>query len=69
MAVSYKKLFKLLIDKEMKKKDLEAQAHISSYTTGKLNRGENVNVDIIARICTALGCEVGDIMEIIPDDK
>ncbi|NMP37555.1 MAG: helix-turn-helix transcriptional regulator [Clostridiales bacterium] len=66
MAISYKKLWKLLIDKDMKKKDLEAVSGVSHYTINKLNRGENVNVDIIARICTALGCEPNDIMEIIP---
>ena len=69
MAVSYKRLFKMLIDKDMKKKDLEARANVSHYTMGKLNRGENVNVDIVARICTALGCEPNDIMEIIPDQQ
>lgn len=67
MAVSYKKLFKLLIDKDMKKKDLQAQASISSYIIGKLNRADNVNVEIIAKICTALCCEPNDIMEITPD--
>ena len=54
MAVSYKKLWKLLIDKDMKKKDLEAQAKISHYTVSKMYRSENVTVDILERICRAL---------------
>ena len=51
MAVSYKKLWKLLIDKDMKKKDLEAAAEISNYTITKMNRGENVTVEVIGKIC------------------
>lgn len=65
MAVSYKKLWKLLIDKDMKKKDLEKAAKISNYTITKLNRGENVTVDIIGKICKALDCTADDIMEFI----
>lgn len=65
MAVSYKKLWKLLIDKDMKKKDLEKAAQISNYTITKMNRGENVTVDIIGKICKALNCTADDIMEFI----
>ena len=65
MEISYKKLWKLLIDKDMKKKDLAEQAHISSASIAKLGRNENVNTDIILRICEALDCDVADIMEII----
>ena len=68
-TVSYKKLRKLLIDKNMKKKDLEAAANISNYTVGKLNQGKNVNVDILVRICVALDCTMDDIMEIIPGEQ
>lgn len=68
-TVSYKKLWKLLIDKNMKKKDLEAAANISNYTVGKLNQGKNVNVDILVRICVALDCTMDDIMEIIPGEQ
>ena len=68
-TVSCKKLWKLLIDKNMKKKDLEAAANVSNYTVGKLNRGKNVNVDVLVRICVALDCTVNDIMEIIPDGQ
>ena len=62
-------MWKLLIDKDMKKKDLMAKTHISSYTLNKLNRGENVNVDILIRICEALECPIEAIMEVIPDSK
>ena len=63
--VTYKKLWKLLIDKDMKKKDLAMLADVSLYTVQKLNRNENVNVDTLAKICVALNCSIEDIMEII----
>lgn len=69
MAVSYKKLWKLLIDKDLKKKDLEQMAHISHYTMNKLTRGDNVTIDMLGRICQALDCGVDDIMEFIPDNE
>lgn len=65
MSASYKKLWKLLIDKDMKKKDLAVQAGISTYTINKLNRGDNVTTDVLAKICKALDCNVDDIMEFI----
>lgn len=68
MAVSYKRLWKLLIDKDMKKKDLAEVANISTYTSNKLNRGENVNIDTLVRICHALNCGLEDIMELVDDD-
>ena len=68
MATSYKKLWKLLIDKEMKKKDLASLAGISSYTISKMGKGENVTTDILGKICVALDCTLDDIMEFIPDD-
>ena len=67
MEVSYKRLWKLLIDKDMKKKDLVKAAHISTYTINKLNRGDNVNTDTLVKICSALQCSIEDIMEVIPD--
>ena len=67
MAVSYKKLWKLLIDKDMKKKDLETAANISNYTITKMNRGENVTVEVIGKICKALNCTADDIMEFIDE--
>ena len=68
MAISYKRLWKLLIDKDLKKKDLESMAGISHYTIGKLNRGDNVTTDVLARICKALNCTMDDILEILPDE-
>jgi len=66
MAVSYKKLWKLLIDHDMKKKDLAEKASISSYTIAKMTKGENVTTDILVRICKTLNCNIEDIMEILP---
>lgn len=64
MSVSYKRLWKLLIDKDMKKKDLAEVAKLSSYTINKLNRGDNVNTDTLVKICKALDCQLEDIMEL-----
>lgn len=69
MPVSYKKLWKILIDRDMKKKDLAKNAGISNTSIAKMGRNENVTVDVLAKICRALKCEIGDIMEIIPDEK
>ena len=69
MKVSYKRLWKLLIDKDMKKKDLVKVAHISTYTISKLNRGDNVNTDTLVKICSALNCSIEDIMEVIPSTE
>jgi len=68
MVISYKKLWKLLIDKDMKKKDLQRIAGISSASVTKLGKNENVNTEILQKICTALNCDISDIMEMIPDD-
>ena len=67
--VSYKKLWKLLIDKDMKKKDLAELAGISQYTVTKMNRGDNVNTDTLAKICKALNCTFDDIVELLPDKE
>lgn len=67
MAVSYKRLWKLLIDKDLKKSDLERMANISHFTINKLNHGNNLTTDIISRICLALNCTPDEIMEILPD--
>ena len=67
MATSYKKLWKLLIDKDLKKKDLAKLAEISNYTIGKLTRGDNVTTDVLVKICKVLECDIGDIMEITED--
>lgn len=68
MAVSYKKLWKLLIDKDLKKKDLINLAGISGYTLNRLTRGENVNTDTLVKICKALDCQLEDIMELIKEE-
>ena len=67
MTVSYKKLWKLLIDKDMKKKDLEKAAGISNYVISKMNKGENITIDIVGKICRALDCTPNDIMEFSDD--
>ena len=69
MAVSYKKLWKLLIDKDIKKKDLCAQAGISSATITKMGKGGHVTTEVLLKICTALNCNVEDIMEMTIDRK
>lgn len=69
MAVSYKKLWKLLIDKDMKKSDLERQSGITHYALGQLTRGKDVSTDVLGKICHTLGCTVDDIMEIIFDEE
>ena len=69
MAVSYNKLWKLLIDKNMKKKELGEAAGISNSLIAKLGKNENVTVDVLVRICTALDCGIDDIMELVPDDR
>lgn len=67
MAVSYKKLWKLLIDRDMKKKDLQEAAALSPSTVSKLSSNEYVSMDVLVKICTALSVDIGDIMEITPD--
>ena len=64
MAVSYKKLWKLLIDRDMKKKDLCEAAGISHASVAKLGKNENVTTDVLVKICTALKCDISYIMEI-----
>ncbi len=66
MEVSYKKLWKLLIDRDLKKTDLRIMTGISTTTLAKLGKDENVSTEILAKICSALNCDVGDIMEFIP---
>ncbi len=68
IVISYKKLWKLLIDRDLKKRDLQMMAGISSASIAKLGKGENVNTDILVKICNALNCDVSDIMEIIADE-
>ena len=69
MAISYKRLWKLLIDREMKKKDLMDSAGISWSTITKMGHDEHVSSDILVKICSALKCEFDDIMEIVPEKE
>lgn len=67
MAVSYKKLWHLLLDKNMKKKDLKQAANLTGYAMNQLNKDEPIMTDVLGRICAALDCKVEDIMEFFPD--
>ncbi len=69
MAVSYKKLWKLLIDRDMKRCDLERKAGITHYALSKLSQGKDVSTEVLGKICLALNCTVDDIMEFIPEQK
>ena len=69
MGVSYKKLWKLLIDRDLKKKDLREMAGISPSTIAKLGRNENINTEVLIKICRALDCDLKEIMELIKEDK
>ena len=68
MTVSYKKLWKLLIDKDIKKKDLSSMAGISPATITKMGKNRHITTEVLLKICTALECNIGDIMEITPDN-
>ena len=65
MIISYKKLWKLLIDRDLKKKDLREMAGISPSTIAKLGRNENINTEVLIKICRALDCDLKEIMELI----
>ena len=69
MVASYNKLWKLLIGKNMKKKDLTELANISNISIAKMGRNQNVTMDVLVKICTALKCDIGDIVEVIPDKE
>ena len=69
MAVSYKKLWHMLLDKDMKKKDLQEKAKLTGYAMNKLSRDENITTEILEKICKALDCTIDDFVEIIPDKK
>ena len=69
MAVCYKKLWKLLIDKNMNKTELRMASGITTTALAKLGRDENVNTEVLAKICQTLDCKIEDIMELDPEDK
>lgn len=69
MGVSYKRLWKLLIDKDMKKRDLKEAANLSPSLMSSLNQDRSVTVNTLSRICKVLDCRIEDIMEFTPDEK
>ncbi|ERK30662.1 helix-turn-helix domain-containing protein [Clostridium intestinale] len=69
MSVSYKKLWKILIDRELKKKDLIKLSGISTASMAKLGRNKNITTEVLAKICNALKVDIGDIMEVLPEES
>jgi len=69
MAISYEKLWKLLTDRGMKRKDLMALSGVSQSSVTKMGHNGNVNTDVLVRICLALQCDISDIAEVIPPEK
>ena len=69
MAISYNKLWKLLIDNHMIKKDLKEKAELSTATMAKLGKNESVSLDVLVRVCKVLNCEIGDVVEIADDES
>lgn len=69
MSISYKKLWKILIDRDMLKKDLEKKSGVSHYVMNKMSRNEDVSTEALRNICLALDCKLEDIMEFLPDEK
>jgi DNA-binding Xre family transcriptional regulator len=69
MTISYKKLWKLLIDKDLMKKDLQQKANISWATITKMSKGETVSTEVLMKVCKVLGCDIGDIVEFIDDEE
>ena len=67
MRISYNKLWKMLIDKNMKKSDLKEKAGISSASIAKLGKGDNITTDVLLRICEAMNCRIEDILETVRD--
>ena len=67
MAISYNRLWKLLIDNHMIKKDLKEKAELSTATMAKLGKNESVSLDVLVRICKVLNCEIGDVVEIVEE--
>ena len=69
MIVNYNKLWKLMIDRNLKKKDLTAMAGITTHAMAKMGKGENVSTEVLGKICAALECNIEDIVEFIPDEN
>lgn len=69
MIISYNGLWKILIDKNLQRKDLKEKLKISSSTFAKMSRGETVSMDVLMRLCEYLGCNIGDVVSFIKEDK
>lgn len=69
MTISYIKLWKLLLDKKMKRTDLIKTADLSTTTLAKLGKDQPVSMEVMSRICKALQCDIGDVMEMLPDSE
>lgn len=69
MKITYKKLWKLLIDRDMMKMDLLKASKISTVSMAKLGKNQNVTTDVLLKVCTALHCDISDIMEVVEDDE
>lgn len=69
MTFSYSKLWKMLIDKKMLKKDLMVMTNINSSTMAKLGKGLPVSMEVLGRICIALDCNIGDIVDVVKEEK
>ena len=69
MTVTYKKLWHMLLDKDMKKKDLQEAAKLTSYAMNKLSRDEAVTTDVLAKVCISLNCTLDDIIEVLPENE
>ena len=69
MEASYKKLWKILIDRDMSKTDLRLKAGISTMALAKLGKNENVSMEVLKKICSALECNIGDIMDLVPEKE
>ena len=67
MAISYNELWKMLIDRKMNKQDLRKLSGISTASLAKLGKGENIQTDVLLKICKALACDITDIMELEPE--
>lgn len=68
MHITYKKLFKLLIDRDMNRQDLKKLCGLSSASIAKLGKGENITTDVLVRICEGLDCDISDICEMVKSD-
>jgi DNA-binding Xre family transcriptional regulator len=69
MRICYKKLWKMLIDKDMKKKDLQAISGVSWTSVTKLSKGEPVSMEVLMKVCNSLGCNIGDIIDFVSDES